>query len=101
MRPRNLITSSAAEGQRAAEVPVLVRDGDDSLELAVAERCTVVHGLGDTQFAVPERSEAKRVSALPVLPVASAQGRSCASIARSEKSPSDEERNVVTAPESS
>ena len=34
---------------------MLVRDSDDYLELTVAERCTIVHGLGDTQFTVRVR----------------------------------------------
>ena len=34
---------------------MLVRDGDGSLELTVAERSTVVHDAGDTQFAVRVR----------------------------------------------
>lgn len=43
------------EGSRATEVLVLVRDGEDYLELAIAERCRVVHGLGDTRFVVRVR----------------------------------------------
>jgi len=34
---------------------VLVRDGDDYLELTVAKRSTVVHDAGDSQFAVRVR----------------------------------------------
>jgi hypothetical protein len=39
-------------------VAVLVRDGDDYLELAVTERSTVVHDAGDTRFAVRVRVSA-------------------------------------------
>jgi hypothetical protein len=31
---------------------MLVRDGNDFLEVIVADRCTVVHAVGDTQFTV-------------------------------------------------
>jgi len=36
-------------------VPVLVRDGEDYLELVVAERSAVVHDAGDTRFDVRVR----------------------------------------------
>jgi hypothetical protein len=42
-------------GGEPTEVSVLVRDGDDYLELAVAERGATVHDAGDTRFAVRVR----------------------------------------------